>query len=112
MSPSPPRTRTPRRFLPPNKRPPASQTPLPQASQFQSTPRFGSSSSATPRPAARRAQGIEDVVDEDEDVDEDEGGDGCAVGADGDEWKVLEDVAVDSITSGSQRTDVSTTLDL
>ncbi|KFG78782.1 hypothetical protein MANI_026631 [Metarhizium anisopliae] len=61
----PPTTPTPRRFLL-AKRPSASETPAPQASQqFQSTPRFGSSS--VPRHAQRRAHDLEDV---DEDGDE------------------------------------------
>ncbi|KHN99391.1 uncharacterized protein MAM_03089 [Metarhizium album ARSEF 1941] len=59
MSP-PPTTPTPRRFLL-AKRPPASQSPAPQApQQFQSTPRFGSSSSG-PRLAQRRPHDLEDV---------------------------------------------------
>ncbi|QPH05191.1 hypothetical protein C2857_002828 [Epichloe festucae Fl1] len=113
MSP-PPKTPTPRRFLLP-KRPPASQTPLPQTSQFQSTPRFGSSS--VPRPTQRRAQSIEDV-DVDEDREEscpaaaDEEGHGGGETSRARRRHVLDldidsdsDFDSDSITSASQHTD-------
>ncbi|GAB0134984.1 hypothetical protein EsDP_00003336 [Epichloe bromicola] len=109
MSP-PPKTPTPRRFLLP-KRPPASQTPLSQTSQFQSTPRFGSSS--VPRPTQRRAQSIEDV-DVDEDREEscpaaaDEEGHGGGETSRARRRHVLNldiDSDFDSITSASQHTD-------
>ncbi|KAG5988949.1 hypothetical protein E4U52_006076 [Claviceps spartinae] len=115
MSP-PPRTPTPRRFLRPN-RPPASQTTplraLPQAAQFQSTPRFGSSS--VPRPSQRREPSIEEVVvderqaslggsvtswDEDEDDDEDTDTPG-SVGVRRTGLRRGLDLEIDSITSAS-----------
>ncbi|KAG5914217.1 hypothetical protein E4U42_000619 [Claviceps africana] len=95
MSPPPP-PRTPRRFLPPayGKRPSAPhQTPAPQASQFQSTPRFGSSS-ASVSAQRRRAPSIEDV---------EEGGSPCgtAVRDAGGDARRRGDLEVDSITSAS-----------
>ncbi|KAG5921599.1 hypothetical protein E4U61_006537 [Claviceps capensis] len=115
MSP-PPRTPTPRRFLRPN-RPSASQTTplrvLPQAAQFQSTPRFGSSS--VPRPSQRREPSIEDVEvderqaslgggvtgwDEDEDEDEDTDTPGL-VGVRRAGLRRGLDLEIDSITSAS-----------
>ncbi|KAG6121900.1 hypothetical protein E4U14_000713 [Claviceps sp. LM454 group G7] len=121
MSP-PPRTPTPRRFLRPN-RPPASQTTplraLPQAAQFQSTPRFGSSS--VPRPSQRREPSIEEVEvevevvvderqaslsgsvtgwDEDEDDDEDTDTPG-SVGVRRAGLRRGLDLEIDSITSAS-----------
>ncbi|KAK2592678.1 hypothetical protein QQS21_009608 [Conoideocrella luteorostrata] len=102
MSP-PPTTPTPRRFLLP-KRPPASQTPLPQASQFQSTPRFGSSS--VPRPTQRRAQSIEDVDEDGDDshsvLSKEE--DNIATTK---ETRLLDTIDVESAMSESQDTEVS-----
>ncbi|KAM4063938.1 hypothetical protein HRG_007027 [Hirsutella rhossiliensis] len=63
----PPSTPTPRRFLPAKKRT-ATTTPAPHP-QFQSTPRFGSSS--VPRPTQTRESLVEDVDDDDEDEDDD-----------------------------------------
>ncbi|KJZ79596.1 hypothetical protein HIM_01065 [Hirsutella minnesotensis 3608] len=63
-------TPTPRRFLLAKRAATqAAQTPAPHP-QFQSTPRFGSSS--VPRPTQRRDVGVEDVDDEDDDEDDED----------------------------------------
>ncbi|QUC16052.1 uncharacterized protein UV8b_00293 [Ustilaginoidea virens] len=91
----PPTTPAARRFLLP-KRSSGSQTPGPQASQFQSTPRFGSSSA--PRPAQGRAQGVEDV-------DEDSAGESRSDPATADEdepaTQLQQHVVDDTIEAGS-----------
>ncbi|KAG6085391.1 hypothetical protein E4U33_001948 [Claviceps sp. LM78 group G4] len=98
--------------------PPPRTTPLralPQAAQFQSTPRFGSSS--VPRPSQRREPSIEDVEvderqaslggsvtrwDEGEDEDDDEDTDTpCSVGVRRARLRRGLDVEIDSITSAS-----------
>ncbi|POR37610.1 Methionyl-tRNA formyltransferase, mitochondrial [Tolypocladium paradoxum] len=77
MSP-PPSTPTPRRFLLSKRSTQTAQTPA-QFPQFQSTPRFGSSS--VPRPTQRRGHDIE-VVDEEDDESQDSLPEDEAVGDD------------------------------
>ncbi|KAG6013732.1 hypothetical protein E4U43_007140 [Claviceps pusilla] len=126
----PPRTPTPRRFLLSSRRPPGSQprqTPVPQASQFQSTPRFGSSScSSVPRPGPgpgpgvrRRALSIEEVEEEEEEeLEEKEDASSCGTTVTDGDGNAVEDMnragrkerdlEVDSISSASPpRGDIS-----